>query len=149
MNIGLIGFGSMGKTHAYAIHNMKYFYSSLSFDAKITAVCAAHYENAKNAAEKYELGTARINEDEIIGDDSIDIIDICTPNIYHYETLKKAIAAGKHVYCEKPLCVTAAQAEEIAELAERAGIKGQIVFNNRFMTSPMRAKQIIESACKL
>ncbi|MBQ4575397.1 MAG: Gfo/Idh/MocA family oxidoreductase [Clostridia bacterium] len=145
MNIGLIGFGSMGKTHAYAIHNMKYFYSSLSYDAKITAVCAAHYENAMTATERYSLGEARHSEDDIIGDPTIDIIDICTPNIYHYETLKKAIAAGKHIYCEKPLCVTAAQAEEIAGLAEKAGIKGQIVFNNRFMTPPMRAKQMIES----
>ncbi len=144
MKIGLIGFGSMGKTHAYAIHNMKYYYADLPFEAEITAVCAAHYENAAAAAEKYTLGSAVRSEDEIIHDDSIDIIDICTPNIYHYETLKKAIAAGKHIYCEKPLCVSAVQAEEIAELTDKAGIKGQIVFNNRFMTPPMRAKQIIE-----
>lgn len=144
INIGLIGFGAMGKTHAYALHNMNYFYSSLPFDAKITAVCAAHYEHAVAAAKRFALGEARKCEDDMINDPSIDVIDICTPNVYHYETIKKALAAGKHVYCEKPLCVTAIQAEEVADLADKAGVKAQIVFNNRFMPSPMRAKQMIE-----
>lgn len=144
MNIGLIGFGSMGKTHAYAVHNLEYFYKDLPFEAKIKGVCTSHIETADDAAGKYGFEIATVDEDDLINDPDIDIIDICTPNIYHYETLKKAIEAGKHVYCEKPLCVTSAQAYEIAALAEKKGVIGQIVFNNRFYPATIRAKQLIE-----
>ena len=142
MKIGLIGFGFMGKTHAWCVDNLKYFYKDLPFEAEISAVCASRPETTVAAAGF--LGAHASSEDEIISDPEIDIIDICTPNIYHYETLKKAIAAGKHIYCEKPLCVTAEQADEIARLAKEKGITAQIVFNNRFIPAVMRAKQLVD-----
>ncbi len=144
MNIGLLGFGSMGKTHAYSVQNLKFFYKPLSFEAQIAGVCTAHPETANEACSDYDLGKVYLSEDEMINDPDIDVIDICTPNIYHYGTLKKAIAAGKHIYCEKPLCTTEAQAKEIASLAEDAGICAAVVFNTRFMLPVMRAKELIE-----
>ncbi|MBE6599815.1 MAG: Gfo/Idh/MocA family oxidoreductase [Ruminococcaceae bacterium] len=143
MKIGLIGFGFMGKTHAWCVDNLKYFYRDLPFSAEIAAVCASRPETTAAAAEF--LGVTGASEDEIINDPEIDVIDICTPNIYHYETLKKAIAAGKHIYCEKPLCVTEEQAADIARLAEEKGITAQIVFNNRFLPAVMKAKELIFS----
>ncbi len=143
MNIGLIGFGFMGKTHSWCVDNLKYFYRDLPFEAKIAGVCASRPETTEKAAEF--LGTrAAKNEDELITDPQIDIIDICTPNIYHYETLKKAIAAGKHIYCEKPLCISYEQATEIEALVKGKNITAQIVFNNRFVPAVMRAKQLID-----
>ncbi|MBE6609575.1 MAG: Gfo/Idh/MocA family oxidoreductase [Ruminococcaceae bacterium] len=144
MKIGLIGFGSMGKTHSWCVNNLKYFYRDLHFSAEYAGVCTSKLESAENAARFLGIDRYTVNEDELINDESIDIIDICTPNIYHYETLKKAIAAKKHVYCEKPLCITYEQAKEIAELAEKAGVTAQIVFNNRFLPAIMRAKELIE-----
>ncbi len=144
MKIGLLGFGFMGKTHSYAIHNMAYYYKQLPYRAEIAAVCTRHADTAKEAAERYGFSRWTVDEDEVIGDPSIDIIDICTPNVWHYETLKKAIAAGKHIYCEKPLCVSYEQAAEVARLAREAGVTAQIVFNYRFMSPMLRAKQLIE-----
>ncbi len=143
MNIGLIGFGFMGKTHSWCIDNLKYFYRDLPFDAKIGGVCASRPETTEKAAEFLSVRAAK-DEDELINDPQIDIIDICTPNIYHYETLKKAIAAGKHIYCEKPLCISYEQAAEIEALAKARNITAQIVFNNRFVPAVMRAKQLID-----
>lgn len=100
--------------------------------------------NGGKAARQFGIPSYTDQEDDIIGNDEIDIIDICTPNIYHYETLKKAIAAGKHIYCEKPLCVSYEQAEEIKRLAEEKNLKCQIVFNNRFLAPILRAKEIID-----
>jgi len=142
MKVGLLGFGFMGKTHAWCVQNLKYFYKDLPFSAEIAAVCASRLETTAKAADF--LGVRAASEDEIINDPTIDIIDICTPNIYHYETLKKAINTGKHIYCEKPLCVNSAQASEIERLAREKGITAQIVFNNRFLPAVMRAKQLIE-----
>lgn len=143
MKIGMLGFGSMGKTHTWCLKNIPFFYSTHP-EIELVGVCAAHYEKALAAKEAYGYRFAAKNEDEIIYSDEIDTVDVCTPNCFHYETLKKIILAGKNVYCEKPLCVTAAEAEEIARLAKEKGVVAQIVFNNRFMTGPLRAKELIE-----
>ena len=142
MKIGILGFGSMGKTHAYCIKNLPFFFGS-SLDVQVLGVCTRNLANAENAAKAYDLGFYTDNEDDIIYNSEIDAVDICTPNIYHYETAKKAILAGKHVYCEKPLAVNYAQARELSDLARERGVKCQMVFNNRFMSPIMRAKEII------
>jgi len=143
MKIGLIGFGAMGKTHAYAVQNLPYFYSDPSLICEIGGVCTAHAETAEEAVRRYGLGCVVTNEDALIDDDTIDVIDVCSPNCYHYETVKKALMAGKHVYCEKPLTVTYQQASELASLAKEKGVTAQIVFNNRFMSGIMRAKELV------
>lgn len=145
MNIGIIGFGGMGKTHAYSIENLKYFYSPLGFQAKVLGVCCAHYEKAEKACETFGFEKVYRNEDELINDPDIDVVDICTPNCLHYETLKKAISAGKHIYCEKPLCTTAEEAAEIRDLAKEKGVICAIVFNTRFLLPVMRAKELVDA----
>ena len=143
MKIGLIGFGSMGKTHSWCVKNLNYFYKDLPFKVEYAGVCTTREETAKKAADFLGIDYYTTNEDDLINDPSIDIIDICTPNIYHYGTLIKAINAGKHVYCEKPLCITYEQAREVAELAEKKGITAQMVFNNRFLPAILKAKELI------
>ena len=83
MRIGLIGFGGMGKTHAWAVENLKYYYAPLPFSAKITGVCTAHPETAAEACERYGLGRVYASQEEMIADPAIDVIDICTPIIFH------------------------------------------------------------------
>lgn len=150
MRIGLLGFGSMGKTHAYCVQNLKFFYDPAFLEkigadnVKIACVCTRNLENAKAYAKVYGFESYTNNEDDIINDPSIDAIDVCTPNIYHYETVKKAILAGKHVYCEKPLAVTYAQASELARLAREQGVKCHMVFNNRFLLPIIKAKKLID-----
>ena len=143
-NIGLLGFGAMGKTHAFCVDNLKYYYAPLPFSARIEGLCTTNVERAAAIADKYGFGRAVANEDELIYDPNIDIIDICTPNIYHYNTVKKAILAGKHVYCEKPLSVTAEEAEELANLAKEHGRICAVVFNNRHIAPIMRAAELVE-----
>lgn len=143
LKIGLLGFGSMGKVHSYCVDSLKYYYSPLPFDARIVGVCTTSAEKSRSVATRYGFDIASDSEDELINDPDVDIIDICTPNVYHYSTLKKAVAAGKHVYCEKPLCTSVAEAREVAELAEMHKKTYGIVFNNRFIAPIMRAKQLI------
>lgn len=143
MNIGLLGFGSMGRTHSFAVENIPYFYRDLPFQAKVMGVCTRDPAHAKAAAQQFGIPIAAETEDALIQSPDIDVIDICTPNVYHYETILKAIAAGKHIYCEKPLCVTEEQAAEAARLAQARGITAGVVFNNRFLLPVMRAKEYI------
>lgn len=143
IGIGLLGFGSMGKVHSYCVDNLKYFYGDLPFSASIRGVCTTSAERSERIAKEYRFDTAASSEDELICRDDIDVIDICTPNAMHYETLKKAIAAKKAIYCEKPLCLNYAEAREIADMAKEAGIVCNIVFNNRHLAPIMRAKELI------
>ncbi len=142
MRIGLIGAGSMGKTHTYSIKNIPFFFDT-DLKAEITSVCTRRLEKAKEFAEKYNIFEYTDNEDDLIQNKEIDVIDICTPNVYHYETAKKAILAGKSVYCEKPLAITYEQAKELTELAEKNGVFCGMVFNNRFLSPIICAKELV------
>lgn len=142
MKIGILGFGSMGKTHAYCVENLPFFFET-DHNVQIVGVCTKNIENAKRAAVRYGFEFYTDNEDDIIYSDKIDTVDICTPNIYHYETAKKAILAGKNVYCEKPLAINYSEARELADLAKEKGVQCQIVFNNRFIGPVIRAKELI------
>ena len=144
IRIGLVGCGSMGRTHAYAVANLPFFYRDLPFNARVTAVCARELEHARAAAQTYGLGRA-MSEAELLASPDIDVIDICTPNVFHYETIRRALAAGKHVYCEKPLCVTEAEAFAAAREAAARGVTAGVVFNNRFLLPVMRAKALIDA----
>ncbi|MBO5845691.1 MAG: Gfo/Idh/MocA family oxidoreductase [Clostridia bacterium] len=143
IGIGLLGFGAMGKVHSYCVDNLKYFYNDLPFSASIRGVCTTSAERSADIAKKYQLGAAA-TEDELLCRDDIDVIAICTPNALHYETLKKAIAAKKSIYCEKPLCLNYKEAREIAEMSREAGVVCNIVFNNRHLAPIMRAKELID-----
>ncbi|MBE6633565.1 MAG: Gfo/Idh/MocA family oxidoreductase [Ruminococcaceae bacterium] len=144
LRIGLLGFGAMGRTHTWAVRNLPYFYGTLPFEATTVGVCTTTAEGAARIANEFHIPLATESEDELIYAPDIDVIDICTPNICHYETLKKALMAGKHVLCEKPITVTAEQAREIAELEASAGSVCGMVFNNRWLAPVMRAKQLVE-----
>lgn len=142
LRIGMLGFGSMGKTHAYAVANLPFFYGALPFTAEIAGVCTSSPAHTAEKIAPYRLRA--IDEDTLINDPAIDIIDICTPNRFHYAAVKKALAAGKHVLCEKPLGISAAESDELAALAAASGKVCRVVFNNRFLPAIIRAKQLID-----
>ncbi len=148
LNIGLLGFGSMGKTHLFSAMSVPFYYSGCGFEGRYRSVCTSSMESAEKAKAEFGFEISTDNEDEIIFDSEIDIVDICTPNVLHFETAKKAILAGKHVLCEKPLAINYAQARELDALAHDAYMKnGQIcgmVFNNRHLSAIKRAKQLID-----
>ncbi|MBO5939368.1 MAG: Gfo/Idh/MocA family oxidoreductase [Clostridia bacterium] len=144
LRIGLLGFGAMGKTHAWCVHNLPYYYRDLPFSAKVVGVCTTTLEKSQSVADEFGFAIATTDEAVLINDPTIDIIDICTPNIYHYETAKRALLAGKHIYCEKPLCVTAEEASELARLSKESGKICTVVFNNRFMAPILRASELIQ-----
>lgn len=144
IRIGLIGFGAMGKTHAYAVSNLPYFFEDLPFTAKIVGVATRSTEKSREIAERYGFSLATDRENDLILSPDIDVIDICTPNICHAATARAALAAGKHLYCEKPLCDNYADAKALADLAEASGKICTAVFNNRHLAPVIRAKQLIQ-----
>ncbi len=80
----------------------------------------------------------------MFADPRIQLIHVCTPNACHAAQVTKALKAGKHVYCDKPLTMTAAEADELAAQAAASGLTAQVAFQNRFFPSTMRARQLAE-----
>ncbi|MBO7296237.1 MAG: Gfo/Idh/MocA family oxidoreductase [Clostridia bacterium] len=144
LNVGIVGFGAMGKTHAYSIASLPYFYSPLEFTASVRGICTTSAE--KTARICGDLGFARAYKDaqEMIADPEINVIDICTPNVTHFEIANAALDAGKSVLCEKPFTVSYAQAQALAAKAADQGLICGVVYNNRHLAAIMRAKQLIE-----
>lgn len=145
MNIGFIGFGAMGKVHALAAESIKYFYDAEDVRPCLYGVCASGEESARRYAGRFGFSKVYKDYKELIDDPAIDVVDICTPNVYHYEALKYALENGKNIYCEKPLCASAEEAEEIADAAKRVNAVCGVVFNTRFLLPVMRAKEIVSS----
>jgi predicted dehydrogenase len=143
IGIGLIGSGFMGKTHAlgFAIASRVF---DLPFEVDLAVLADVNETLAADAARRLGFRRSTGNWRELLDDPEIQVVDITTPNTLHREMALAAIAAGKHVYCEKPLAPTTAEAEEMTEAAEKAGVATQVGFN--YLKNPMLAvaKQLIQ-----
>ncbi|ALM51929.1 Gfo/Idh/MocA family protein [Halomonas huangheensis] len=144
LNIGLIGTGFMGKAHAIALKAAPTVFSLPAFP-----VCELLAEvNDELAAHKAtELGFTRSTGDwrALVEDPKVDVVDICAPNFLHKEMALAAIAAGKHVYAEKPLALSAADAAAMVEAAESSGVKTLVGFNYIRNSATQLAREIIAS----
>ena len=142
--VGIIGWGFMGRTHAHSLRSIGLFYPGCGFRVTIAGVCSRRLEMAKAAAE--ELGAEFYTNDyrELLAREDIDVVSICTPNAQHEEMAIAAIRAGKQVYIDKPLADDAEAAARIAAEAEKSDVSTCMVFNNRYLPSMMRAKQLVD-----
>ena len=144
LNIGLIGSGFMGRTHADAFRRVAIFYPDLPARPRLQIIAERNTAMASAAAAR--LGFERSTGDwrELVNDPRIDLVDIASPNNLHREMAIAAIGAGKHVYCEKPLAVTVAEAEEMAAAAKASRGKTMVAFNNVKTPAAMFAKKLID-----
>ena len=144
LKIGLIGTGFMGKTHVFGFSAAPRVFD-LPYELVLHTVADRNIELATAAA--HTLGFAKASGDwkSLVDDPEIDLIDITAPNAFHKEMALAAIAAGKHVYCEKPLAPLASDAQAMAAAAEAAGVKTQVGFN--YLCNPMLglARDLISS----
>ena len=144
IGVGLIGSGFMGKTHALGFATATRVFD-LPFEVDLAVLADIDAASATRHAAALGFRRSTGNWRELLDDPEIQIVDITTPNALHREMALAAIAAGKHVYCEKPLAPTAAEAEEMTQAAEAAGIVTQVGFN--YLKNPMiaLARDIIAS----
>jgi len=144
IRIGLIGSGFMGRAHA-----LGFAHAPRVFDLPVTLVLdtLADIDEATAAkmARQFGFENATGNWEDLLTNPAINLIDITSPNALHKPMAMAAIAAGKHVYCEKPLAPTAADCLEMTLAAEKAGVKTAVGFN--YIKNPMMAlaREIIQS----
>jgi predicted dehydrogenase len=136
LRIALIGSGFMGRAHA-----MAFMAAGRTFDLPVEPVLEIQADRDAETAAKAaaQLGFARSTGDwrAAVTDPVVDLVAIATPNILHAPIALAAIAAGKPVYCEKPLAATLAEAEAMAAAAEAAGLPTAVGFT--YLYNPMIA----------
>ncbi len=143
LNIGLIGYGFMGRTHSNAYKRVNDFFD-LEYRIKLKAVCGRNEERVKEFAEQWGYESTETDWRALIARDDIDAVDICTPNNFHKEIAIAAAEAGKMVLCEKPLAMDVAEGEEMVAAIEKAGVANTVWYNYRRVPAVTLAKQLID-----
>ncbi len=147
LRVGMVGYAFMGAAHSQAWRTVNHAFD-LPLSARMSVVCGRSDDAVAAAATK--LGWAGHTTDwrTLIDSDEIDLIDICTPGDTHAEIALAALAAGKHVLCEKPLANTVAEAREMAAaatLAQTQGVRAMCGFNYRRVPAVELMRQLVQA----
>lgn len=138
LKIGIIGSGGI----AQSCHMRGY--ASIPDQCEMVAVCDVSEATAKQAAEKYNVEKVYTDYKELLADPEIDAVSVATPNKFHKQPTIDALRAGKHVLCEKPLAMNAAEAREMCIAARESGKILQVALQMRFSGSGRFMKTFID-----
>ncbi|HEX4273637.1 MAG TPA: Gfo/Idh/MocA family oxidoreductase [Rhizomicrobium sp.] len=129
----VIGTGFMGRVHLEALRRVEH--------VDVVEVAGTSLDKARAAGAGYNVLNVTGDWQDVIRDPSIDAVHVCTPNDSHFPIAKAALAAGKHVLCEKPLAMSSAEAKELTDLAAAKKLRNGLCHNLRFypMVQQMRA----------
>ncbi|MCV4286284.1 Gfo/Idh/MocA family oxidoreductase [Pseudomonas capsici] len=144
LGIGLIGTGFMGRAHALAFRNVSAAFE-LPVPVHLAALADADSARAEQCAQAWGFERSHSDWQQLIDDPQVQVVAITTPNHLHFPMAMAAIAAGKAVYCEKPLAVSLAQADEMRRSAEAAGVVTQVGYNYQHNPIIDLAKEMIEA----
>jgi myo-inositol 2-dehydrogenase/D-chiro-inositol 1-dehydrogenase len=143
LNIGLVGYGFMGRTHSNAfLQAGRYF--DLPFQPVLKVVCARNAERVQAFAENWGYESVEADWRKLVERDDIDLVDIASPNDTHAEIAIAAAKAGKMVMCEKPLGRNAEEARAMVEAVEAAKVPNTVWYNYRRVPAVVLLKQLLD-----
>lgn len=145
LRVGMVGYAFMGAAHSQAWRTVNHFFD-LPLSARMSVVCGRSPDGVAAAAAKLGWESHTTDWRSVIERDDVDLIDICTPGDTHAEIALAALAAGKHVLCEKPLANTVAEAREMATAAAEAqtrGVRAMCGFNYRRVPAVALMRQMV------
>ena len=139
IKVGFIGCGEIANAkHLPALAKVE--------RCEVVAFCDIIRERAEETAKRFGTADAKVYTDykQLLKDESIDVVHVCTPNRSHSFITVDALEAGKHVMCEKPMAINSAEAKKMLDAAERTGKLLTIGYQNRFRTDSTDLKQEAE-----
>jgi predicted dehydrogenase len=143
----MVGHAFMGAVHSHAWRTAHRFFD-LPVVPELAVLGGRDLARTKAAAAKFGWTSVQTDWRELVTSPDVQVVDICTPGDSHCEIAIAALAAGKHVLCEKPLANTVAEAEEMAAAAAEAakrGVRSMVAFNYRRVPALAYARKLIEA----
>ena len=143
LNIGMVGYGFMGRTHSNAFRQAPRFFD-VPYEPVLKTLCARNKARADAFAAKWGYESVATDWRAVVESKDIDLIDIASPNDTHAEIAIAAAKAGKAVMCEKPLGRNAAESAAMTKAVEAAGVANSVWYNYRRVPAVTMAKQIVD-----
>ncbi|MGH7944532.1 MAG: Gfo/Idh/MocA family protein [Opitutaceae bacterium] len=143
LNIGMIGYGFMGRAHSNAFRKVNNFFP-LGHRVVLKAACGRDEAKTKSFADTWGYESIECDWKKLIDRDDIDVIDIAAPNNVHAEIAIAAARAGKMILCEKPLGINGAEAMTMVKAVEKAKVPNMVWYNYRRIPAVTLAKQLID-----
>jgi predicted dehydrogenase len=134
LGVAVVGTGFIGPVHVEALRRL---------GIEVVGLMGSSQERAKPKAQGLGIGRVYASLDELVSDESVDVVHITSPNKYHYPQAKAALEAGRHVICEKPLATNSQESDRLLELARAKKLVHAVNFNIRFYPLNHYARQLV------
>lgn len=143
LNVGLIGYGFMGRAHSNAFRKAGNFFD-LPYTLNLKAVCARNEDKVKEFAQRWGYESCETDWRRLLAREDIDLVDIACPNNMHREIAMAAAKAGKMILCEKPLSMNGPEGLKMVQAVEKAKVPNMVWYNYRRIPAVTLAKQLID-----
>jgi predicted dehydrogenase len=147
IGVGMLGYAFMGRAHTNAFKKLPYFYYPPPAEPVLEGICGRNEPAVQEAAQRFGYRYATTDWKKLVDDPAIELFDNNGPNNVHKEPCIAALQAGKHTIVEKPLALDVDEARamvEVAQAAEKQGIKNMVSFSNRFCPAVLLARRLIQ-----
>ncbi|MBK9714570.1 MAG: Gfo/Idh/MocA family oxidoreductase [Kouleothrix sp.] len=144
IGVGLVGYKFMGRAHSNAYRQVAAFFPDVALKPEMTAVCGRDRAGAQGFADQFGWRGVETDWRTLVARDDIGLVDVSTPGDTHAPIAIGAAEHGKHVFCEKPLANTLAEARQMAAAVQKAGVVGMVNFNYRRVPAVQLAKRLID-----
>jgi predicted dehydrogenase len=135
LTAAIIGTGFIGPVHVEGL---------LRAGVHVAGVLGSSPEKSQKAAREMGLAQGYASLEELLADEAVDVVHLTTPNHLHYEQASRALAAGKHVLCEKPLAMNSVESAELVQLAARSGRAAGVNYNIRYYPLCIEAAERVQ-----
>ncbi len=124
----------MGPTHAEALSRI---------GVHVRGILGSSPEKSERARAALGLAKAYTSYEEVLADPGVHAVHLCVPNLLHADHARRALVAGKHVMCEKPLAMTTAETRELVEIARESGLAAGVCYNLRYYPLNLHAREVV------
>jgi predicted dehydrogenase len=145
LGVAVVGFGWMGRVHTQAYARVPHHFPGLSLRPELVAVADEVPGRAEEAAAQYGFAAAHRDWREVAADPRVQAVSIAAPNFLHREIGLAMAEAGKHIWIEKPVGLTAEDARAVSDAVTKAGVQGTVGFNYRNAPAVAAARELIAS----
>ena len=145
LGVAVVGFGWMGQVHAQAYHRVPHHFPELGIRPELVTVADEVPGRAEEAAARYGFAAATRDWRQVAVDPRVQAVSVTAPNFLHRQVGVAMAESGKHIWIEKPVGLSAADARAVADAVSKAGVQAAVGFNYRNAPAVAAARELVSS----